>query len=199
MIRADVLIVGGGPAGAAAAVSCSSSGLDTILVDKATFPRDKHCGDGLTAGALRILEAMGLEPQTIPSWRTVSGIVLTGPSGRTTRLELPVGPGIHAAVARRSELDAAVLDLAVRAGANVLTGTACVQVSEHSDRVRVALDDGERIEARYLIAADGAWSPVRKMLRLNRPGFRGDWHAFRQYFTRCDRAGGRQPLRLVRA
>ena len=47
-----------------------------MLVDKATFPRDKICGDGLTAGALRLLEELGLDPATVPSWQPVDDVVV---------------------------------------------------------------------------------------------------------------------------
>ncbi len=183
VISTDVLVVGGGPAGAAAAARTASLGLDTILVDKARFPRDKHCGDGLTTGALRLLEQMGLDPADVPSWQVVSDIQLYGPDGHRTRLELPPGPGSYAAVARRADLDTAVLHLAETAGARVLQGTACTAVVELDDRATARLEPAGTVEARYVIAADGAWSPVRKMLGLARPGYRGDWYAFRQYFT----------------
>ncbi len=169
MIRTDVLVVGGGPAGAAAAAHGASLGLDTVLVDRARFPRDKHCGDGLTTGALRLLEQMGLDPADVASWQVVSDILLYGPTGRATRLELPSGPGSYAAVARRSDLDAAVLDLAATAGARILEGAACTAVVEGDDRVAATVEATGPIEARYLVAADGTWSPVRKMLGLD-PG-----------------------------
>lgn len=58
---ADVVVVGAGPAGAAAAITLAGAGRRVVLVDKATFPRDKVCGDGLTTGALRHLEDLGLD------------------------------------------------------------------------------------------------------------------------------------------
>src|SRR4051812_13327583 len=56
----DVLGIGAGPGGIAAALTAADAGNSVVCVDKATFPRDKTCGDGLTAGALRALEALGL-------------------------------------------------------------------------------------------------------------------------------------------
>ena len=68
----DVLVVGGGPAGAAAAMELARAGREVALVDKATFPRDKTCGDGLTTGALRHLEHLGARARRgSPSWHTV--------------------------------------------------------------------------------------------------------------------------------
>ena len=81
----DVVVVGGGPAGAAAAITLARAGRDVRAVDKATFPRDKCCGDGLTTGALRLLEALGLDPATVPSWQRVDDVVVRSPSGRDVR------------------------------------------------------------------------------------------------------------------
>ena len=58
MLTCDVVIVGAGPAGSAAAISAARAGREVVLVDKATFPRDKCCGDGLTALALRLSERL---------------------------------------------------------------------------------------------------------------------------------------------
>ena len=67
----DVLVVGGGPAGSAAAITATRAGRSVLLVDKATFPRDKCCGDGLTTLALRLGEQLGLDPTPIGDWQPV--------------------------------------------------------------------------------------------------------------------------------
>ncbi len=179
---ADVVVVGAGPAGAAAAISLARAGREVVVVDKATFPRDKCCGDGITALALRLSERLGLDPATIPSWTPIGGATVSGPSGHAIRFPLPGGPGIHAAVARRVEYDAAMVDLARRAGATVLEGHAVRGAAESDDRVTLDVDGLGRVQSRYVVAADGMWSPMRKALGLGVPGYRGEWHAFRAYF-----------------
>ena len=63
---ADVIVVGAGPAGATAATLLARAGRSVVVVDKAVFPRDKCCGDGLTTLALRELELLGLQPAMVP-------------------------------------------------------------------------------------------------------------------------------------
>ena len=97
----DLLVVGGGPAGSATASTAARAGRSVLLVDKATFPRDKCCGDGLTTLALRLGEQLGLDPAGIAGWQVVDGAVLHSPSGRTIRLPLPADAGQYAAVVSR--------------------------------------------------------------------------------------------------
>ena len=180
---ADVVVVGAGPAGAATAIRLARAGVPVTLVDKARFPRDKCCGDGLTTGALRLLEDLGLDPGAVPSWQRVDDVVVRSPSGREVTFPMPRDSGSYAVVTRRADLDAALVDLARSAGAKVLDGHACTGVVEHDDRVEVEIADVGTLSAGWLVAADGMWSPVRKHLGLGSGGYLGEWHAFRQYFT----------------
>jgi menaquinone-9 beta-reductase len=185
----EVLVVGAGPAGTAAAIEARRLGLDVLVVDKARFPRDKTCGDGLTTGALRGLEALGLDVRKLPSYASVTETVLVSPSGREVLLPLP-SDGEYAGVVPRAELDAALVDCARDDGITVREGVGVHNVVVEDDTVAVDLDDGTAVRAQWVIAADGHYSPVRRMIDVD--GSRastselGTWHAFRQYFRGVD-------------
>lgn len=181
----DVLIIGAGPAGSAAAITAARQGLDVIVIDKARFPRDKCCGDGLTTLALRQLENLGFDHGSLPSWQDIDGAWMRSPSGREVHLPLPTN-GHFAAVVPRLELDHGLIELARHHGAEVLEGWAFTGLTTLDDHVIVDLESldpslHQQIEARWVIAADGMWSPVRKALGFAVTGYRGEWHAFRQY------------------
>jgi menaquinone-9 beta-reductase len=178
----DVVVVGAGPAGAAAAIALTEAGRRVVLVDKATFPRDKICGDGLTTGALRLLERLGVRSDGIASWTPVSDVHVASPSGHTATFPLPRGRGTFAAVARRAELDAAVVDRAREVGVTVVEGAEVTAADDGPDEVVVTFADGSTCRAPWVVAADGMWSPLRKLLGTATPGYLGEWHAFRQYF-----------------
>jgi geranylgeranyl reductase family protein len=179
----DVAVVGAGPAGSAAAITLARAGRSVVLIDKATFPRDKCCGDGLTTGALRLLERLGLDPAAVASWTPVDDVVVRSPSGRETGFPLPRGRGLFAAVARRTDLDAALLDVARAAGARVHEGRVCTGGRVTGNGVVLDVDGLGEVTARRTIAADGMWSPLRKAFGVATDGYLGEWHAFRQYFT----------------
>jgi geranylgeranyl reductase family protein len=193
MLTADVAVVGGGPAGAAAAIYLARAGREVVLFDKATFPRDKCCGDGLTTGALRRLDHLGLRPETVPSWHPVEDVWIRSTSGRTIQFPLPTTGGVFAAIARRTDLDAALLDVARAAGVKVQDGHTVTgaDIDEGGALVRLDVDGVGPALAPYLVAADGMWSPLRKALGVaDEAGYLGEWHAFRQYFTGVSPAAG---------
>ena len=182
-METDVAVVGAGPAGAAAAITLARLGRRVTLIDKASFPRDKCCGDGLTTAALRLLEHLEFDPSSVGSWQTVEQVSIVASNRRQVDLDFPVDGTMYAASARRYDFDAALVDLAVKAGADLLTGHAATDVEPTPNGTRTTLADGRTVDSAYLIAADGAWSPVRKALGLGDPGYLGDWQAGRQYFT----------------
>ena len=187
----DAAVVGAGPAGCATAISLARSGQRVVMVDRARFPRPKACGDGLTAGALRLLEALGLDPGPIASWMPMGDVCIRSPSGRIVEFPLPRSGGQFAAVVPRSDLDNALVERAKAEGAELLEGAGCQGVVEQHSHVSVEVEHIGEIRARYLIAADGMWSPTRKHLGLAHQGYRGDWHAFRQYWSGVAPAAGR--------
>jgi geranylgeranyl reductase family protein len=186
---ADVVVIGAGPAGTAAAITAARNGGRVVCVDKATFPRDKTCGDGLTANALRLLSALGVSngDLTRADPMFVRETILVSPSGRRVRLPLPPD-GAHAAVVSRRTLDAALVEVARRTGVDVREGAAIISLEQTGQEVCCAFDDGTAIRASHAVAADGQWSSVRRLLEPGAPRDLGEWHAVRQYFDGVDDA-----------
>ena len=162
----DVLVVGAGPAGSAAAAWAARAGLDTVLVDAATFPRDKTCGDGLTPRAVGEMQRLGLE-----DWlraHTVSRGLRAHGFGQTLHLPWKVPgsslPDWGSAVAR-TELDDHLRTTAIKSGALAVDGLRAVGVRMDRDRVAaVEFKDGTEIACRRLVVADGVRSPLGKVL-----------------------------------
>ncbi|MDN4171642.1 geranylgeranyl reductase family protein [Nocardioides sp. SOB77] len=165
--RTDVLVVGAGPAGAAAAAWAARGGADVLLVDSATFPRDKTCGDGLTPRAIGELSRLGLE-----DWlraHTVNRGLRAHGFGQTLLLPWPGGnlPDWGSAVAR-TELDDHLRTTAIKSGALAIDGTRAVDVRRDGARVAAVVLEraGERFEVACdrLVVADGVRSPLGKVL-----------------------------------
>ena len=178
----DVLVVGAGPAGVAAALAAHRRGLSTLAVDRVTFPRDKTCGDGLTAGALRAYEQLGFDPSALAEYEPVSTAMLRSPSTRVVALPLP-RDGEFAGVVTRAALDSAFVDHARARGIEVRDGVGMTDGEGDREQVTAVLDDGSTLRSRFVIAADGHYSPVRRIFDPHRRADIGTWHAQRQYFT----------------
>lgn len=162
---AEVVVVGAGPAGSAAAAWAARAGRDVLVVDAATFPRDKACGDGLTPRAVAELQLLGLGPWLDEHIRH-HGLRLRG-FGSAVEVHWP-GPSFPAtgSAVPRTELDERIRQVAQASGARMLLGVKAVDVEYDSGRrVRaVVLDDGTRIQCRSLIVADGARSTLGRVL-----------------------------------
>ncbi|QWF23049.1 geranylgeranyl reductase family protein [Nocardioides sp. LMS-CY] len=165
--QTDVLVVGAGPAGSAAAAWAARSGAEVVLADAAVFPRDKTCGDGLTPRAIGELQRLGLE-----DWlraHTVNRGLRAHGFGQTLLLPWPGGnlPDWGSAVAR-TELDDHLRTTAIKSGATAIDGHRAFDVRRAGGRVTAVVfrtDHGPvEIGCRRLIVADGVRSPLGKVL-----------------------------------
>jgi menaquinone-9 beta-reductase len=168
----EVLIVGAGPAGAAAAIVLARRGMRVLLVDRATFPRDKLCGDTVNPGAMALLGRLGLAGPVAGSGLPLDGVRVTSPRGVEVRGPYPV-PLAGRAI-RRRDLDALLVAAADAAGAHVETGVRVVgpllDTSGASPVVRGALLERAgrrvRVPAAVVVAADGRRSALASAVGL---------------------------------
>jgi len=163
----DVLVVGTGPAGSAAAAWLARSGVDVLLTDAASFPRDKTCGDGLTPRAIAELIGLGLE-DWLRAHPVNLGLRAHG-FAQTLELRWPGGglPDWGSAVPR-SELDDHLRTVAIKSGADAVDRVRALGVRREGDRVRAVIfqagDDTVEVRCRRLVVADGVRSPIGKAL-----------------------------------
>ena len=183
----DVLIVGGGPAGAAAAYWLALAGHRVSIVEKRHFPREKTCGDGLTPRAVKQLDDMGLT-EPLSKYHRFSGLRATA-MGKELELEWPEHPIYprHGYVVRRNALDEMVARNAVAAGATLLEGHEALSPIVERGFVQgamIARDKGEpsELRARYTIVADGANSRFGRALGTSRAREWPYGTAIRTYF-----------------
>ncbi len=172
----DVLVVGGGPSGAACAHWLADGGHDVLLVEKKSYPREKTCGDGLTPRAVRQLEDMGLAG-VLAGHHRFDGLRSVA-FGRTLELEWPEVPGFprYGYVITRHDLDQIVAERAEKAGATVWQSTEAVAPVTEGDQVVGALlrrktatgTVEEEVRARYVVVADGSLSRFGRTLGTNR-------------------------------
>jgi flavin-dependent dehydrogenase len=171
-LRADVCVVGGGPAGSAAAWALARQGADVVLLDRAHFPRDKACAEYLSPEASRILVAMDILSAVEPRGSRLSGMRVRSPRGDWLHGDFAAAHGFRGfsdtgLAVRRTVLDAALLDAAGRAGARIIEG---VRVSDlertHTGRVSgVSATRGQselRVRATLTVGADGLRSVVAR-------------------------------------
>ncbi len=142
--RCDVLVVGGGPSGAACAYWLASAGHDVVMVERKRYPREKTCGDGLTPRSVRQLEDMGLGDELAGAGHRFEGLRSHG-FGRTLELTWPDHPDLpgYGYVITRKDLDAMVAERASKAGATVWDGTEAVEPLVEAGLVR-----GARVKAK---------------------------------------------------
>jgi geranylgeranyl reductase family protein len=184
--EADVIIVGAGPAGSTTAYYLAQAGLDVLLLEKATFPRDKVCGDGLTPRAVKQLIAMGVDIDA-PGWIRNKGLRIYGGG---VRLELP-WPELASfpdfgLVRARLDLDQILADRAAKVGANLLQGTTVTGpiLDERTDRIIGVVDkQGNEYRAPLVVAADGGSTRLSLAMGVRKRDDRPMGVAVRRYYT----------------
>src|SRR4051812_15451977 len=114
---ADVIVVGAGPAGSSAAYWLATAGLDVLVLEKTTFPREKVCGDGLTPRGTRALIEMGIDVSEEAGWLHNRGLRVIG-GGQRLQLDWPELTSFpsYGLVRPRADLDALLAQQAVKAG-----------------------------------------------------------------------------------
>jgi len=164
--KIDVIVVGGGPAGATTARFLARAGRRVTVLDRALFPRNKPCGGGISTRALLRFPYLSHSLGRIAT-HFLSRLNLEGPDGDSVVIE---SNGPAALMIRRVEFDALLLSLASEAGATVVTGADVVRIEERDDRVMLETRDGRGFSAPLVVAADGVNSVVARRLGLN-PGW----------------------------
>jgi geranylgeranyl reductase family protein len=156
--RYDAIVVGAGPAGSTAAYRLAAAGADVLLLDRATFPRDKPCGGGVTERAVRLLP-FSIDPVVED---VATSVDLRLRYGRTLRR----GDGEPLVyLTQRKRLDLFLAEQAAAAGAEFLDGTRVAGVESGEGGIAV-LADGTRYEAQLLIGADGVNGVTARALEL---------------------------------
>ena len=161
MKKVDVVIIGAGPAGSVCGYLLKKAGLECVLVDHATFPRDKLCGGGLTPKCWKLLDELipGIEYE----YNSIRKLRLTVDEKHvcdfTTAIELRL--------VKRKEFDNQLLELYKSIGGEFVKGS-FGSYEEQADGLTVTLKSGEQIACRYLVGADGSASTVRHFLSGSR-------------------------------
>jgi len=166
MIHSDVAVVGAGPAGSAAAFTLASAGVPVVLLERSTFPRDKACGDGVSARGLEALARMGLGEWS-SRFPAPQVLRLSAPDGQVLDVRPEMGAGTcYGRTIPRYALDARLAQAAQEAGARLVEGVHVREIERTGDGpVHLRAADLE-VSAQLLILADGSHAPLTRSLGL---------------------------------
>jgi flavin-dependent dehydrogenase len=158
MRQIDVLIVGAGPAGSVCGSLLKQAGVDCVIVDQATFPRDKVCGGGLTVKAWRLLDQLlpGIKYDYRPIYRMRCQFENDPVCEFHSEYEIRM--------TRRKDFDYTLLQYYMNHGGELIKGSFARFEQQVDGRILVTLKSGDQISCRYLVAADGANSLIRRQM-----------------------------------
>ncbi|HEX4654643.1 MAG TPA: geranylgeranyl reductase family protein [Mycobacteriales bacterium] len=189
--EAEVVIVGAGPGGATAAYHLAQAGVDVVVLEKSTFPREKVCGDGLTPRAVKQLTAMGIETLSADGtardgWIKNHGLRIIGGG---MRIEVP-WPDLasfpsYGLVRPRQDFDEILARAAQKSGARLYEGETVTAplIDEVTGRVQgVTTRDGMTVRAPITLVADGNSSRLSLALGIRKRDDRPMGVAYRKYF-----------------
>jgi len=195
---ADVIVVGAGPAGSSVALRLAQAGLDVLVLEKARFPREKVCGDGLTPRAVKALTGMGIPMAPADGWRRTKGLRMVADGSRleVSWPELSSYPG-YGMVRGRPASDEILARHAQKAGAELREGMTVTGplLDERTGRIAGVTarpadrdpgngdDQARRFRARLVVAADGNSSRLSVSMGLRRREDRPLAVAVRTYYT----------------
>ncbi len=190
--RADVIVVGAGPAGSTAATYLARAGLDVLLVEKSVFPREKVCGDGITPRGVKQLIDLGVDTRPEAGWLHNRGLRVVG-GGMTLELDWPDLAGFppYGLVRPRNDFDDLLARAAERAGARLVQNTTVTGAltDERSGRViGVHAKSGpERTPVRYqaplVLGCDGVSARLALSVGIQKRDSRPMGVAVRRYYT----------------
>ena len=172
---AEVVVVGGGPAGSAVAAALALAGHEVVLLDKAHFPRHKACSEYINAGGARLLDEMGMLGEVLAAGaHRMEAMIVHAPDGGRFAADFgKAEPGAAALGLSRHKLDHLLLERAKAAGVTVREGAHVRRVLREGGRVvgvEATLDGvPEQLRASLIIGADGRNSAVVRDLDLAVP------------------------------